>query len=89
MREIDSPSLAKGNTSHDKMDAILAKIKSEALGRIFLDSLFKICHRELKARIENSFAKGTDIYLPDVVDTLTRAQNCTMQKHEKSCIRHH
>ena len=38
-REMDSQSLKKGNTSNDKMEAILTKVNSEALGRIFPDSL--------------------------------------------------
>ena len=48
--------------------------------RIFLDGLDDTCYGELKARIENSFAEGTDIYRTDVAYTLTRAQNYVISK---------
>ena len=51
----------------------LTKINSEALGRIFLDSLDNINYGKLKARIKNSFVEGTDVYPADVADTLTTA----------------
>ena len=80
VREVNSQSLTKGNTSNDKMEALLAKINSETLGRILLDIPDDICYGELKAKIKNSFAEGDEIYPPDVLDTLTRAQNYTVPK---------
>ena len=80
MREMDTQKLTNLNASEAKPEALLDKINSKALGRIFLDSLDDARYGKLKAGTENSFAEGTNIYPPDVPDTLRRAQNYTIPK---------
>ena len=62
------------------MKALIKKINSEALVRIFLNSLDNTRYDKLKSRIENTFAEGGDVYPADVGDMLTRAQNYSMPK---------
>ena len=83
--EIEVRAREKENKSVDLNDAqvkdeIVDKISSEALARIFLDSLDDARYGEFKSRIENSFTEGNNIYPADVAECLTRAQNFSIPR---------